>query len=227
VILCSDQAARTASSTSEVITMEVFIALLLALAIITIFVKFVGAYWRQIAGALGVLFVVAIIGNAIAPEKPLTTATVTVASATTPAPAIDHDAVRRADALASAARLAAYEASKQPVMTDAQWQKTRMKTADEAAKLEAMNWHIGGFGSVMVVDRVTIKNEGQKPIARIVIECEMSSKSGVPISRLTFTVHEIVKPGKSGTFRNISAGFIDQQTGNASCGVKDATYISG
>ncbi len=229
--------------------MEILIALILTLAITLAIAKVIATHWKPVLGTLAVLLVIGGIINRFAPEKP--TQAVALASTTTPAAPViqetDEDkrlrqvgeqakqeqaaAIARAN---EAARLAAETERKRLIAANPEAERKRLEDArarrldaSEAAKLTTIKWHIGGFGSVMVVDRVVIKNEGKRPVANIVIECDLSSRSGVPISSVRFTIREVVQPGKSGTFRDLSAGFIDQQTGNASCGVRDATYIGG
>jgi hypothetical protein len=81
------------------------------------------------------------------------------------------------------------------------------------------SWHKGGFGSVMVLNKVTIKNTRKIAIADFRITCDTSGPSGTILSSPSTTLYERIEAGKTRTFRDVNLGFIHSQSARASCRV--------
>ncbi len=77
-----------------------------------------------------------------------------------------------------------------------------------------------GFGTVLILKYIKIKNNGNTDIKDFIIQCDTKGKSGTKIdSNITKIIYEIIPAGKTKTFRNINMGFMSSQTNVVVCGV--------
>jgi len=91
-------------------------------------------------------------------------------------------------------------------------------------KLEDWDWKKGGFDSVMMLN-AKIKNDGDRDVKDIQIECIHSSNSGTRIDSNKKVVYELVKAGQTVTIKNFSMGFIHNQATSTSCLVRDLVLL--
>jgi hypothetical protein len=82
-----------------------------------------------------------------------------------------------------------------------------------------LSWYKGGFGVVMVLNHVKIKNPASVPVSDFRIACEMLGPSGTRVSSVSTVLYETIGAGKTRTFRNVNVGFIHDQSARASCRV--------
>jgi hypothetical protein len=91
--------------------------------------------------------------------------------------------------------------------------------AINALKL-TFTWSKEGFGNVMQAN-FTITNKGTRDVKDLEITCTHFAKSGTQIDRNTRTIYDVVKAGKTRTFRNFNMGFIHSQADKSRCEVVD------
>lgn len=96
---------------------------------------------------------------------------------------------------------------------------------EEALEIKDMDWSKGGFGSVMIIDRLTIRNDAPFNIKDFVLLCVHQGPSGTDMDRNTRTVYEIVPAGGEKTVREIHMGFIHSQVATSRCEIRDAVAI--
>ncbi len=82
---------------------------------------------------------------------------------------------------------------------------------EEALKITDFNWSKGGFGSIMIIDRLVVQNDASFPIKDFVIKCTHQAHSGTVMDFNSRLVYEIVPAGKTKLFREINMGFIHSQ----------------
>lgn len=78
-------------------------------------------------------------------------------------------------------------------------------------------WHSGGFGHVMVMRNVIIKNGSQYAFKDPLIRCTMYAQSGTALGDVEKTIYQIVKPRHSLKLSEISMGLMNSQANSASC----------
>ena len=59
---------------------------------------------------------------------------------------------------------------------------------EEALSLGKVSWHKDGFGSVMIIDRLTVTNDAPFPVKDFTIDCEHYAPSGTKIDSNERTV---------------------------------------
>lgn len=82
-------------------------------------------------------------------------------------------------------------------------------------------WSKGGFGSVMVMDSLTIKNNNPYPVKDLTISCKLTAESGTSIGSPQKKLLRRVEPNKKIVERDFSIGFINSQAANAGCYISD------
>jgi hypothetical protein len=92
---------------------------------------------------------------------------------------------------------------------------------EKGLELLNFNWSKGGFGTVMLLN-ATIKNTSTVAIKDLTIKCVHFAPSGTNIDSNTQTLYELIGPGKTRRFRNISMGFILSQASQSSCKIINA-----
>ena len=93
---------------------------------------------------------------------------------------------------------------------------------EEALSLGKVSWHKDGFGSVMIIDRLTVTNDAPFPIKDFSIDCDHYAPSGTKIDSNDRTVYEVVPASGKFQLRNFNMGFIASQAASTSCQVTDA-----
>ncbi len=88
----------------------------------------------------------------------------------------------------------------------------------DQVKITDFDWYTGGFGSVMEAN-FTIKNNLSISVKDITIKCSHYSSSGTHIDSNNQTIYEIIKAGRSKSFKKINMGFIHSQAKKSSCSV--------
>lgn len=83
-------------------------------------------------------------------------------------------------------------------------------------KVVKMSWHLGGFNTVFILDKIVIKNEG-KEVRNFTIACVTEGKSETAINVVTKRIYDVLPAGKTKTFKNINMGFVSDQSARASC----------
>ncbi len=93
-----------------------------------------------------------------------------------------------------------------------------------AVKLEKWDWKKGGFDSVMMLT-AKIKNDSDRDVKDIEIECTHTSNSGTRIDSNKKVAFELIKAGKTITIKNFSMGFIHSQATSTSCRITNLVVI--
>lgn len=86
-----------------------------------------------------------------------------------------------------------------------------------AVKLD-FEWHIGGFGNVMLAD-FTVTNDGARGIKDFTIRCIHSAKSGTEIDRNTKVIYDVVPAKTTKKIRDVNMGLINSQAQSSRCSV--------
>jgi hypothetical protein len=76
---------------------------------------------------------------------------------------------------------------------------------------------LDGFGNVMTLKKLTIKNNNDLNLKDPTISCEAVGKSGTTVTRLNTTIYEKLPAKKTMTTKNINMGFINTQASGYSC----------
>jgi hypothetical protein len=105
----------------------------------------------------------------------------------------------------------------QPTSTPAE---SPYETALREVDIKKMDWHTGGFDSIMMAD-FTIENPTAYTIKDIEITCTHYAASGTRIDSNTRTIYEIIPPKKTRTFKRFNMGFIHSQAQSSSCKIVD------
>lgn len=90
--------------------------------------------------------------------------------------------------------------------------------------IEKLEWYKGGFDSIMMLN-ARIKNDGNRDIKDIEIECSHASNSGTRIDANRKIVYEVIKSGKSINIKDFNMGFIHSQATSTNCKIKDLVVI--
>jgi hypothetical protein len=101
-----------------------------------------------------------------------------------------------------------------PTATATSYTSTSREPVPEIVNFD---WRKDGFGVVMVLSKVTIKNPGKVAISDLRISCQTSGPSGTVISSPSTVLYERIEAGKTRTFRDVNLGFIHSQSARASC----------
>lgn len=99
-----------------------------------------------------------------------------------------------------------------------------MRNPVRYVKIVDFSWSMEGFGSVMEATFV-IKNSLPINVKDIEVKCTHSAASGTVIDSNTRTIYEVIRSGKTRTFREFNMGFIHSQAKRSSCVIVDvATF---
>lgn len=93
---------------------------------------------------------------------------------------------------------------------------------EEALEIVDFDWSKGGFGSIMMIDRMTVRNDAPFAIKDFVVKCIHQGPSGTDMDRNTRTVYDVIPAGDSKTVREINLGFIHSQATTTRCEISDA-----
>lgn len=93
-----------------------------------------------------------------------------------------------------------------------------------SVKLEKWEGRKGGFDNVMLLT-AKIKNDGDRDVKDIEIECTHASNSGTRIDSNKKIVYELVKAGKTVSIKDFGMGFIHSQATSSSCSIIDLTVL--
>lgn len=96
---------------------------------------------------------------------------------------------------------------------------------EEALTIEDFDWNAGGFGSIMEISRLTVRNDAPFPIKDFELRCVHQGNSGTDMDRNTRTVFEIVPANGKKTVRDINMGFISSQVKTSRCEIESAVAI--
>ena len=92
---------------------------------------------------------------------------------------------------------------------------------DLAAKvsIKDFTWKTSGFGSVMVLAKISIENKNTENVKDFEIECVHSGPSGTVIDRNKKTIFQVIPAGKTTTLKEVNMGFIHSQAAQSSCSI--------
>lgn len=93
-----------------------------------------------------------------------------------------------------------------------------------SVKLEKWDWKKGGFDSVMMLN-AKIKNDGDRDVKDIEIECTHASNSGTRIDSNKKVAYELVKAGKTVSLKDFGMGFIHSQATSTNCRITDLVLL--
>jgi hypothetical protein len=93
---------------------------------------------------------------------------------------------------------------------------------EEALSIGNWHWTKSGFGSVMIIDRMTIRNDAPFAIKDFTLKCVHQGPSGTEMDSNTRRVYDIVPADGSKTVRDMNMGFINSQVVTSSCEITDA-----
>ena len=88
--------------------------------------------------------------------------------------------------------------------------------------ISKFSWRKDGFGNVMEAD-FAITNKSNHDVKDCTIECTHSAPSGTVIDSNKRTIYEVIKAGKTRSFRNFNMGFIHSQARRSGCKITDLT----
>jgi hypothetical protein len=101
--------------------------------------------------------------------------------------------------------------------------RTRFRdNPEEALEIGDFAWSKGGFGSIMLIDRMTVKNEAPFAIKDFVVKCTHQGPSGTDMDSNTRRVYDIVPANGTKTVREINMGFIHSQVATTNCEITKA-----
>ena len=83
-------------------------------------------------------------------------------------------------------------------------------------RIGALNWTMGGFGTVMIAT-LRIDNNNTLPIKDVEVTCIHSGKSGTPVSQGKRTIYERIEAHSYIYVRELNMGFIHTQATWANC----------
>lgn len=93
---------------------------------------------------------------------------------------------------------------------------------EEALEITDFDWSKGGFGSIMIIDRLSVRNDAPFPIKDFVVKCVHQGPSGTEMDRNSRRVYEIIPAGKTKTVRELNMGFIHSQAATSRCEITGA-----
>ncbi|MBA4130050.1 MAG: hypothetical protein C0519_01350 [Hyphomicrobium sp.] len=83
-------------------------------------------------------------------------------------------------------------------------------------------WSLQGFGNIMMLDSVTVKNKSAVAWKDVAIACELYGKSGTKIGSTFRVVYDVVPASGRKKFRELNMGFVNGQTAKAGCEIVTA-----
>lgn len=95
----------------------------------------------------------------------------------------------------------------------------------EALTIEDFDWGTGGFGSIMEISRLTVKNDAPFAIKDFKLHCVHQGNSGTDMDRNTRVLFEVVPASSKKTFRDINMGFISSQAKTSNCEIRSAVKV--
>lgn len=103
----------------------------------------------------------------------------------------------------------------------------KQKTLEENLSLVDFSWKSAGFGSVFMLEAITVENQNDYLVKDIYIRCDIYAKSGTKIDTVDATIYRNFKAKSKTTFKNIDLnfGFIRQQAQSASCRIVSAEKV--
>ncbi len=93
-----------------------------------------------------------------------------------------------------------------------------------AVKIEKIQWHKGGFSTVMLLS-VKIKNASKWDVKDIQVDCTHTANSGTRIDKNQKIIFEKIGAGKSLSIKDFNMGFIHSQASSTSCSVTDLVVL--
>jgi hypothetical protein len=93
-------------------------------------------------------------------------------------------------------------------------------------KIKNFRWTKGGFGSVLVLDSLTIFNGSRYKVSDLQIKCSLQAESGTVLSEPTKILYVSIPPNKSKTLSDVNVGFINDQAQSGSCWIADVADVS-
>jgi hypothetical protein len=98
------------------------------------------------------------------------------------------------------------------------------KEALQQVTLEGFSWSKGGFGWVMLLEKLVIKNSGTYPAKDFLITCMLSAPNGKAVDVVAKRLYETVPAGLERSFDQLNMGFVHEQAARASCQIADASF---
>jgi hypothetical protein len=96
--------------------------------------------------------------------------------------------------------------------------KPQCKALD-CVRLNVSELSIGGFGSVMTLDKFAISNTGKRTVKNFRIVCDLYGPSRTLIGKAASTLYESVQPGQTRAFRAFNMGIINRQSASTNCSI--------
>lgn len=96
---------------------------------------------------------------------------------------------------------------------------------DEALTIQDFDWNKSGFGSIMEISRLKIRNDASFAVKDFTLRCVHQGNSGTDIDGNTRTLYEIVPANGAKTFRAINMGFISSQAATTNCSITSARKV--
>ena len=93
---------------------------------------------------------------------------------------------------------------------------------EEALEIADWHWSSGGFGSIMIIDRMKITNAAPFAIKDFVVKCTHQGPSGTDMDSNSRRVYDVVPANGSKTVREVNMGFINSQATTSRCEITDA-----
>lgn len=98
-------------------------------------------------------------------------------------------------------------------------------TAIYHVTMPKFDWRKGGFDDVAFIT-ATLKNNSDKPIKDVALACTFIAKSGTILGYGSGTIFDVIPPGKTKKFPELSVGFIHSQAASANCQVDKADWAT-
>jgi hypothetical protein len=93
---------------------------------------------------------------------------------------------------------------------------------EKALTVDHFDWGTGGFGSIMIVKKLTVSNDAPFAIKDFTLKCVHQGHSGTDMDSNTRTLFEIVPANGKKTFRDVNMGFISSQVATSQCEITSA-----
>jgi len=91
---------------------------------------------------------------------------------------------------------------------------------EHTAEIVNFTWRRGGFGTVVILSQITIKNLGADELKDFRIVCNMTAPSGTAVGTASTRLYEVLKPGQTRTFRDVNLGAVHSQATGGACHLK-------
>jgi hypothetical protein len=85
-------------------------------------------------------------------------------------------------------------------------------------------WSLQGFGNVMILNSVTVKNKSSVAWRDLAIVCEVFGKSGTKVGSTLRVIFDVVPAAGKKKFRDVNMGFVSDQAANANCTIPSAAH---